>query len=123
MPEQFDGSVDSRVQGVEPALQQAMADRFYQVLLDTESHGTPITQFIGEIPKSRAAHHHHLYEETITVLSGEGYMWTDDTKTAVAPGDTIYLPRKQAHSLECTSERGMRLVGVFYPSMSPAINY
>jgi quercetin dioxygenase-like cupin family protein len=92
-------------------------------LVDEKSHGTPVTQFIGEIPESKAAHHRHLYEEAITVLSGEGFMWTDDTKTTIKAGDTIFLPLKQRHSLECTTRDGMRLVGLFYPSMSPAINY
>jgi mannose-6-phosphate isomerase-like protein (cupin superfamily)/CDGSH-type Zn-finger protein len=123
MPDHFDSSVTDRVQGVDESKTEAMGDRFYQVLVDHESHNTPITQFIGEVPQSRAAHHHHLYEEAIMVLSGEGFMWTDDTKTPVMPGDTIFLPLKQAHSLECTSPDGMRLVGLFYPSMSPAINY
>ncbi len=123
MPDDFDTSVPDRVQGVDESKQEAMADRFFQVLIDDKAHGTPVTQFIGEIPRSRAAHHRHLYEETITILSGEGFMWTDQTKAHVGPGDTIFLPRKQAHSLECTSEDGMRLIGVFYPSMSPAINY
>jgi len=123
MPDTFDESVPERAQGVDVSKQEAMADRFFQVLIGDRSHGTPVTQFIGEIPRSRAAHHRHLYEETITVLSGEGFMWTDDTKTPVQPGDTIFLPLKQAHSLECTSPGGMRLIGLFYPSMSPAINY
>jgi mannose-6-phosphate isomerase-like protein (cupin superfamily)/CDGSH-type Zn-finger protein len=123
MPEVFDTSVPDRVQGVDESKQEPMADRFFQVLIGDESHGTPVTQFIGEIPQSRAAHHRHLYEETITVLSGEGFMWTDATKTPVKPGDTIFLPLKQAHSLECTSPDGMRLIGLLYPSMSPAINY
>lgn len=123
MPQTFDGSVPDRIQGVDESKKEVMADRFYQVLVDHELHNTAITQFIGEIPKSRASHHHHLYEETITVLSGEGVMWTDETKTAVKPGDTIFLPLKQAHSLECTTPDGMRMVGQFYPSMSPAINY
>jgi quercetin dioxygenase-like cupin family protein len=123
LPPFFDESVVERTQGVDEEQQEAMADRFYQVLIDHEKHDTQITQFIGEIPKSRAAHHHHVYEETITVLSGEGYMWTDNTKTPVKAGDTIFLPLKQAHSLECTSPEGMRLIGQFYPSMSPAINY
>lgn len=123
MPNFFDASVPERVQGVDEGKQEAMADRFYQVLIGEESHGTPVTLFIGDIPRSRAAHHRHLYEETITILSGEGFMWTDETKTPVEPGDTIFLPLKQAHSLECTSSDGMRLVGLFYPSMSPAINY
>ena len=123
MPDVFDESVPDRTQGVDVSKQEAMADRFFQVLIGDKSHGTPVTQFIGEIPQSRAAHHRHLYEETITILSGEGYMWTDDTKTPVQPGDTIFLPLKQAHSLECTSPEGMRLIGLFYPSMSPAVNY
>ena len=123
MPDTFDALVPDRVQGVDENKQEAMADRFFQVLIGDKSHGTPVTQFIGEIPRSRAAHHRHIYEETITILSGEGFMWTDKTKTPVQAGDTIFLPLKQAHSLECTSPDGMRLIGLFYPSMSPAINY
>lgn len=123
MPQAFDSAYPCRVQGVDKDKRKAMGDRFFQVLIDENSHGTPVTQFIGEIPQSRAPHHHHLYEETIMVLSGEGFMWTDKTKAAVRPGDTIFLPAKQAHSLECKTQGGMRLVGVFYPSMSPAINY
>lgn len=123
MPDTFDASFSIRVQGVDEDKREEMADRFFQVLIGNKTHGTPVTQFIGEIPQSRAAHHRHLYEETITVLAGEGYMWTDNTKTTVKPGDTIFLPLKQAHSLECTTPGGMRLMGLFYPSMSPAINY
>ena len=123
MPDVFDASFSNRVQGIDDDKREDMADRFFQVLIGDKSHGTPVTQFIGEIPESRAAHHRHLYEETITVLTGEGFMWTDNTKTPVKPGDTIFLPLKQAHSLECTTPGGMRLMGLFYPSMSPAINY
>lgn len=123
MPESFDSAFPERVQGVDEEKREVMADRFFQVLIGDQSHGTPVTQFIGEIPESRAAHHRHLYEETITVLSGEGFMWTDYSKTPVKAGDTIFLPLKQAHSLECTTPGGMRLMGLFYPSMSPAINY
>ena len=123
LPDAFDASVPDRAQGLDASKQEAMADRFFQVLIGDQSHGTPVTQFIGEIPQSRAAHHRHIYEETITILSGEGFMWTDETRTLVQPGDTIFLPLKQAHSLECTSPDGMRLIGLFYPSMSPAINY
>ena len=72
MPDQFDASFPNRVQGVDENKREEMADRFFQVLIGSETHGTPVTQFIGEIPQSRAAHHRHLYEETITVLSGEG---------------------------------------------------
>jgi mannose-6-phosphate isomerase-like protein (cupin superfamily)/CDGSH-type Zn-finger protein len=123
MPMVFDEAYAGRIAEVDQAKANRMADRFFQVLVDDKSHGTDVTQFIGQIPKSRAAHHRHLYEETITILSGEGFMWTDGSKAPVQPGDTIFLPLKQAHSLECTTEGGMRLVGVFYPSGSPAVNY
>lgn len=123
MPEAFDSSRPERVATVDEARRERMGDRFFQVLLDVKTHGTEVTQFIGEIPRSRAAHHRHLYEETLTVLAGEGFMWTDTCKAPVWPGDTIFLPRKQSHSLECTNPGGMRLVGVFYPPGSPAVNY
>ena len=109
--------------GVDPTAQEKMADRFYQVLVGSEIGSEEMTQFIGEIPKSRAAFHRHLYEEAIVILSGEGFMWTRNTKAAVKPGDVIYLPPRQEHSLECTVNEGMRLMGVFYPAGSPAINY
>jgi quercetin dioxygenase-like cupin family protein/CDGSH-type Zn-finger protein len=123
MPQTFDDTAEKRVEAVDASERSAMADRYYQVLVDGEKQGTEVTQFIGHIPFSRAAHHRHLYEETLTILSGEGVMWTDATKTLIHPGDTIFLPRKQSHSVECTSPDGMMIVGVFYPTMSPAINY
>ncbi|GAB4146913.1 MAG: hypothetical protein Tsb0016_17560 [Sphingomonadales bacterium] len=119
----FDTAYPNRAQAVDPSLRQAMADRFYQVLAGRETGSEEITAFIGEIPRSRAAAHHHLYEETIFILSGAGYLWTEHARAAVQPGDVIFLPRKQMHSLECTDAGGMRLAGSFYPSGSPAINY
>ncbi|MFZ5618674.1 MAG: CDGSH iron-sulfur domain-containing protein [Pseudomonadota bacterium] len=123
MPDDFDASVPERVFGVDPSKREPMADRFYQVLVGEETGSKEVTQFIGEIPRSRAAAHHHLYEEAIMILSGEGFMWTENARAAVAPGDIIFLPRKQLHSLECVSPGGMRLMGAFYPAGSPAINY
>jgi len=114
LPRLTDTSEDART---------SMADRFYQVLVGSEEGGLEVTEFIGEIPRGRAALHRHMYEEAITILSGEGYMWTEGARSDVKPGDVIFLPKKQLHSLECTSEGGMRLMGAFYPSGSPAINY
>lgn len=119
----FNEKLPRRIAGVDPSKREPMADRFYQVLIGEESDGTEVTEFIGEVPQSRAAPHRHLYEESIMVLSGEGFMWTEGARAAVKAGDIIFLPRKQLHSLECTSPAGMRLMGVFYPSGSPAVNY
>lgn len=123
MTGRFDDSAPERLVRVDPLLRRSMADRFYQVLVGERIGSSAITQFIGEIPRSRAAAHRHLYEETITILAGEGYMWTENRRAAVRAGDVIFLPRKQLHSLECVSEGGLRLMGAFYPAGSPAINY
>ncbi len=123
MPDDFGLTHPDRVQCFDPTRREPMADRFYQVLHGAETGCHEVTQFIGEIPRSRAAGHRHLYEEVIVVLEGEGYLWTESARTSVAPGDIIFLPCKQLHSLECTSEFGMRLMGTFYPAGSPAVNY
>ncbi len=119
----FDARQPKRCVAIDPAKAQMMADRFYQVMVDSEVGSREVTQFVGEVPKSRAAMHRHLYEEAIVILSGEGMMWTGELRAPVKPGDIIFLPHRQGHSLECTSESGMRLMGVFYPAGSPAINY
>ncbi len=102
---------------------QATGDRFFKLLVGPAVGSHQVTQFIGMIPQSRAPSHFHTYEETICILSGEGFMWAGDQKAAVRPGSLIYLPRKQSHCLECTSPEGMTLAGLFYPAGSPAVRY
>lgn len=119
----FDEAFPERTRQASAAARNPMGDRYYQVLTSEMTGAGEVTQFIGEIPRSRAAVHRHLYEETLFILSGEGVMWTETRKAAVRPGDIIYLPRKQLHSLECTSPDGMTLAGSFFPAGSPAINY
>jgi len=119
----FDSRHPRRVVGIDPSQRQSMADRFFQVLVDKRLGSDVVTQFIGEVPRSKAAPHRHLYEESIVVLKGQGFMWTESKKAPVAPGDVIFLPRKQLHSLECTDPQGMMLAGVIYPGDNPSINY
>ncbi len=119
----FDAAHPDRLAPVDPAQRQAMAERYFQVLVDKSHGSTMLTQFIGEIPRSKAVPHRHLYEETLIVVDGEGTMWTETMKAPVRTGDMIFLPRKQLHSLECTSERPMLVAGVIYPGDNPAINY
>ncbi len=119
----FDESQAERYVPFEKEKANVMANRFYQELVDTKVGSMEVTQFIGQIPKSRAAMHRHLYEEAIVILTGFGRMWTGTKWAEVNTGDVIFLPHRQGHSLECTDEGGMLLMGVFYPSGSPAINY
>lgn len=123
LPHNFDGALPERTVARDDSKRNTMADRFYQVLVGEECGSREITQFIGQVPKSKAAPHHHLYEEAIVILSGDGVMWTENLRTPVSPGDMIFLPARQQHSLQCTSDNGMILAGHFYPSGSPAINY
>lgn len=123
MPDNFDSAHEQRVVSVDPAQRHAMGPRYFQILVDKRIGSRVITQFIGHIPPSKAAPHRHLYEEAIIILSGDGYMWTEDRKARVVAGDVIFLPRKQLHSLEATSTDGMDVVGVICPGDNPSINY
>ena len=123
MPGRFDADLPRRAIGIEPDARTRMGDRFFQMLVDKTMGSDVVTQFIGEIPKSKAAPHRHLYEESLIVMRGHGMMWTEGRKAPVAAGDVIFLPRKQLHSLECTDPGGMLVVGVIYPGDNPSINY
>lgn len=123
MPGNFDSNWPQRVVQVDAAQRVRTGPRYFQVLVDKRIGSNVITQFIGHIPRSKAAPHRHLYEEAIIVLSGEGCMWTEDRKARVVAGDVIFLPRKQLHSLEATSSAGMDVVGVICPGDNPSITY
>ncbi len=123
MAEDFDDSYPQRVVLVDEKKRQATGDRFYQVLVDAEVGSTQITQFTGVIPQSKSPQHFHTYEEVITVLSGNGLMWAGAQSAPIRAGSMIFLPRKQAHCLECQNEEGMHLIGHFYPAGSPAVRY
>ncbi|WP_446831864.1 CDGSH iron-sulfur domain-containing protein [Candidatus Foliamicus sp.] len=123
LPEHFDADYPDRTCAMDRASATPMADRFFQVLIGKSQGFDNGAQFIGEIPRSKAVGHRHLYEETLIVVSGKGCMWTDSVKTPVEPGDVIFLPPKRRHSLECTSAEGMLVAGVIYPGNNPSINY
>ncbi|MBM3550039.1 MAG: cupin domain-containing protein [Alphaproteobacteria bacterium] len=123
MPDRFEDRFPQRTVTLDPAARQRIGDRFFQMLVDKTIGSDVVTQFIGDIPQSKAMPHRHLYEESLIVLSGEGWMWTERLKARVRTGDTIFLPRKQVHSLECTAPGGMLVVGVIYPGDNPSINY
>lgn len=119
----FQDEQEERYIAFDEATANVMANRFYQELVDKKVGSNEVTQFIGHVPISRAAMHRHLYEEAIVILKGYGNMWTGTKVAEVKTGDVLFLPHRQGHSLECTDEGGMLLMGVFYPSGSPAINY
>ncbi len=123
VPENFDDNYPQRVVAVDAAQRVAMGPRYFQLLVDKRIGSQMVTQFIGHIPQSKAAPHRHLYEETLIVLAGRGCMWTETRRTPVGPGEVIFLPRKQLHSLQATDSDGLFVVGVICPGDNPSINY
>ena len=123
MPHNFDAECPERVVSVDAAQRTEMGPRYFQLLVDKRVGSRLITQFIGHIPPSKAAPHRHLYEESIIVLAGEGFVWTEKRKAPVKAGEAIFLPRKQLHSLEATSADGIFVVGVICPGDNPSISY
>jgi mannose-6-phosphate isomerase-like protein (cupin superfamily)/CDGSH-type Zn-finger protein len=119
----FDAGNPRRCASVDPSQRQTMAERYYQLLIAREHGSSVVTQFIGNIPLSKAEPHRHLYEEALIFLNGAGVVWTESKKTIVRAGDVVFLPRKQLHSVECTTPGGFDVVGVIYPGDYPSINY
>jgi len=123
MPSSFDAGTPERTARIDPALRRDMGERYFQILVSHEQGSTEMTQFTGHIPLSKAAPHRHLYEEAVLFLDGTGMVWTETRKTKVGPGDVLFLPRKLAHSVQCTSETGLDVVGVICPGDNPSISY
>jgi mannose-6-phosphate isomerase-like protein (cupin superfamily) len=123
MPTAFEEQYPHRDASVDPSQRHKMAERYYQMLVSREHGSTVVTQFIGNIPLSKAEPHRHLYEEALIFLNGAGVVWTEHLKTPVGAGDVLFLPRKQEHSVQCTTPGGFDIVGVIYPGDNPSINY
>jgi CDGSH-type Zn-finger protein/mannose-6-phosphate isomerase-like protein (cupin superfamily) len=123
MPDNFDNTYPERSAEIDPSQRHAMAERYFQMLVHREHGSTHLTQFIGNIPRSKSEPHRHLYEEALIFLNGAGVVWTEQTKTVVGPGDVLFLPRKLAHSVQCTVDGGLDVVGVICPGDNPSISY
>lgn len=98
-------------------------DRKFRLLVDTEFGCRQVTQFLGFIPPSQAPFHYHTYEEAIHILEGEGTVHVDGGSAPFGPGTNIFLPIGLHHCLENPGTGWVRLLGVFYPSGSPAAAY
>jgi len=106
MPSAFETGFPHRCATIDPAQRHKMAERYYQMMVNREHGSTVVTQFIGNIPLSKAEPHRHLYEEALIFLNGAGVVWTENVKTAVGAGDVLFLPRKQLHSVQCITPGG-----------------
>ena len=107
----------------EQPTQRADDGRWFRVLIDQETSGARVTQFIGAIPPGRAPDHFHEYEEVLCILEGKGRFWSGESRAEIGSGSCVFLPRGEPHCVENTGNGELRLLGVFYPSGSPAVRY
>ena len=98
-------------------------DRQFKLLVDKHLGCRQVTQFVGFIPPSKAPFHSHTYEEAIYILEGTGIAHTEEESVEFGPGTSIYLPPGTRHCLENPGPAAVKLLGVFYPSGSPAARY
>lgn len=101
----------------------ATAGREFCFMVDKHLGCQHVTQFVGWIPPSAAPFHHHEYEEVIYILDGQGILHVGKESVPFQAGSSIYLPVRVPHCLENPGPLAMRLMGVFYPSGSPAAAY
>jgi len=102
---------------------QRSGDRQFKLLVDKDLGCERVTQFVGFIPPSKAPFHFHPYEEAIYILEGSGTVHSPEESCEYGPGTSIFLPIGCSHCLENTGPGPVRLLGVFYPSGSPAVSY
>src|SRR5438552_232362 len=60
MPANFDGTTPNRMAEIDPSHRHVMAERYFQILVNREHGSTEMTQFVGNIPLSKAEPHRHL---------------------------------------------------------------
>lgn len=101
----------------------ATTGRHFRLLVDKDLGCHQVTQFVGWIPPSAAPFHYHTYEEVIFILEGHGTLHVEDESFPFQPGGSIYLAVGVKHCLENPGPAPVRVLGVFYPSGSPAAAY
>jgi quercetin dioxygenase-like cupin family protein len=110
----------STVRYADQPILPAGRDREFRYVIDTPG----ATQFVGSIPPGRAKDHYHHYDEVVYILQGQGVLHLEGKDdTPIAAGSCIHLPPPLPHCLENVGTGPMRVLGVFYPSGSPAEAY
>jgi mannose-6-phosphate isomerase-like protein (cupin superfamily) len=97
--------------------------REFRYLVNEEMGSLDVTQFVGLVQPSRAPEHMHEYDEVAYIIEGEGAIHMGEIEARVGPGTCIFFPRRVSHCLENSGPGLLRVMGVFYPSGSPAVHY
>ena len=88
--------------------------------VDPSDTGDSIAIFESVIPPGArvpVAHRHIGYDETIHGLAGVCHFILEDTEVAVAPSDTLFVPRGKAHSFVNRGHETARVLVIVTPGL------
>jgi mannose-6-phosphate isomerase-like protein (cupin superfamily) len=101
----------------------ATSVRTFRYLVNQDAGCSDVTQFLGIVQPSKAAPHHHPYDEVGYIVEGVGIAHIDGEETSIRAGSCFHLTPRQPHTIENSGSGPMRILGVFHPSGSPAEAY
>jgi mannose-6-phosphate isomerase-like protein (cupin superfamily) len=99
---------------------EASTERSFRYLVNEDAGCYEVTQFLGIVQPSKAPFHSHPYDEVGYIVEGEGVAHVGGQSMPIKAGSCFHLPPEEVHCIENSGSRAMRILGVFYPSGSPA---
>ena len=98
----------------------ASTERSFRYLVNEDAGCYDVTQFLGIVQPSKAPFHSHPYDEVGYIVEGEGVAHIGGESMPIQAGSCFHLPPDEIHCIENSGRGVMRILGVFYPSGSPA---
>ena len=99
---------------------EASVERSFRYLVNEDVGCFDVTQFMGIVQPSKAPFHSHTYDEVGYIVAGEGTAHVGSDSFPLHAGSCFHLPPDEVHCIENSGSGPMRILGVFYPSGSPA---
>jgi quercetin dioxygenase-like cupin family protein len=99
---------------------EASSERSFRYLVNEDAGCYDVTQFLGVVQPSKAPFHSHPYDEIGYIVEGEGVAHVGGQPIPIKAGSCFHLPPEEVHCIENSGTGVMRILGVFYPSGSPA---
>ena len=99
---------------------EASSERSFRYLVNEDAGCYDVTQFLGIVQPSKAPFHSHPYDEVGYIVEGEGVAHVGGQSMPIKAGSCFHLPPEEVHCIENSGSGVMRILGVFYPSGSPA---
>jgi mannose-6-phosphate isomerase-like protein (cupin superfamily) len=99
---------------------EASGERSFRYLVNEDAGCYDITQFLGIVQPSKAPFHSHPYDEVGYIVEGDGVAHVGGQSMPIKAGSCFHLPPEEVHCIENSGSGVMRILGVFYPSGSPA---